>query len=273
MRRRAIPSSGEKLPVVGLGTWQQFDVGSSETARAPLKEVLRTLVALGGSVVDASPMYGRAEAVMGALSDALGLTDEIFAATKVWTRGRKDGIRQMEASMEKMRHRPMDLIQVHNLVDWQTHLDTLRDWRAEGRVRYTGVTHHRIAAFDQLARVIRTTDIDFVQLPYSLRTRRAEEQLLPLAAENDVAVIVNRPYEGGALFRAVDGIPLPEWARSFVDGWDQFFLKFILSRPEVTCVIPGTSDPEHCHSNMRAGYGPLPDEDTRRRMVRYFEQR
>jgi len=272
MRRREIPSSGELLPVVGLGTWQQFDVSTSEKARAPLKEVLRTIVKLGGSVVDSSPMYGRAERVVGELSEELGLTDEIFAATKVWTRGKQDGIRQMEASMDKMRHRPMDLTQVHNLVDWQTHLKTLRGWKKEGRVRYTGVTHYRTGAFDELARVIRKTDIDFVQLPYSIQTRRAEERLLPLAAENGVAVIVNRPYEGGALFRIVAGEPLPEWAQRFADGWDQFFLKFILSCPEVTCVIPGTSDPEHCRSNMRAGYGPLPDADTRQEMVRHFEQ-
>jgi diketogulonate reductase-like aldo/keto reductase len=272
MRRREIPSSGEMLPVVGLGTWQQFDVGSSEEVRAPLKEVLRTMVDLGGSVIDSSPMYGRAERVVGELSEELGLTDEIFAATKVWTRGREDGIKQMKASMAKMRHRPMGLMQVHNLVDWQTHLKTLRRWKEEGRVRYMGVTHYRTDAFDELARAIRTTDIDFVQLPYSIQTRRAEERLLPLAAENGVAVIVNRPYEGGALFRTVDGEPLPEWAQSFVDGWDQFFLKFILSRPEVTCVIPGTSDPDHCRSNMRAGYGPMPDEKMRERMVQHFEQ-
>ena len=272
MRRREIPSSGEMLPVVGLGTWQQFDVGTSEEARAPLKNVLRTLVDLGGSVVDSSPMYGRAEQVVGELSAELDLTGELFSATKVWTRGREDGIRQMETSMEKMRHRPMDLMQVHNLIDWETHLETLRDWKKEDRVRHTGVTHYRTGAFDELARVIRTTDIDFVQLPYSIQTRRAEERLLPLAAENGVAVIVNTPYEGGTLFRAVEGEPLPEWAQEFVDGWDQFFLKFILSRPEVTCVIPGTSDPAHCRSNMRAGYGPLPDDETRERMAQHFEQ-
>ena len=246
-------------------------MGTSEEARAPLKNVLRTLVDLGGSVVDSSPMYGRAEQVVGELSAELDLTGELFSATKVWTRGREDGIRQMETSMEKMRHRPMDLMQVHNLIDWETHLETLRDWKKEDRVRHTGVTHYRTGAFDELARVIRTTDIDFVQLPYSIQTRRAEERLLPLAAENGVAVIVNTPYEGGTLFRAVEGEPLPEWAQEFVDGWDQFFLKFILSRPEVTCVIPGTSDPEHCRSNMRAGYGPLPDDETRRRMVEHFE--
>ena len=234
--------------------------------------MLRTLMKLGGTVVDSSPMYGRAERVVGALSADLELMGETFAATKVWTPGKDDGIRQMEASMEKMRHHPIGLMQIHNLIGWETHPDTLRSWKDEGRVRYTGVTHYRVGAFDELARVIRETDIDFVQLPYSIQTRQAGEHLLPLAADHGVAVIINRPYEGGALFRAVGDEPLPEWAESFADGWDQFFLKFILSRPEVTCVVPGTSDPDHCRDDMRASYGPLPDADTRQRMVQYFEQ-
>jgi diketogulonate reductase-like aldo/keto reductase len=272
MRRRAIPSSGEMLPVVGLGTWQQFDVGEAESKRTPLKKVLRQMVELGGSVVDSSPMYGRAERVVGELSAELGLTDEIFAATKVWTRGKQDGIRQMKSSIEKMNSRPMDLMQVHNLMDWQTHLETLRTWKEEERIRYTGVTHYVTSAFDELASVITETGVDFVQLPYSIRTRQAEERLLPLAADNDTAVLVNQPYEGGRLFGAVGDRELPSWAQSFAETWGQFFLKFILARPEVTCVIPGTSDPEHLHDNMRAGYGALPDVDTRRRMAEYVDQ-
>jgi diketogulonate reductase-like aldo/keto reductase len=266
MRQREIPSSGEMLPVVGLGTWQQFDVGSG-ASRAPLKKVLQALVDAGGSVVDSSPMYGRAEAVVGELSRELGITDRIFGATKVWTRGRRDGIAQMEASIEKMNQAPMDLMQVHNLVDWRTHLDTLSAWKADGRVRYTGVTHYVRSAFDDLAQVIRERDVDFVQLPYSIRNRAAEDRLLPLAAENGVAVIVNQPYEGGALFRAVGDRDLPTWAASFADSWGQFFLKFILAHPAVTCVIPGTSDPEHMRDNAGAGTGPLPDDDTRERMA------
>lgn len=267
MRRREIPGTGEMLPVVGLGTWQQFDVGSDPSRRDPLKKVLQALIDAGGSVVDSSPMYGRAEAVVGELSRDLGITDQIFGATKVWTRGRSDGISQMEASIEKMNQAPMDLMQVHNLVDWRTHLDTLSEWKAEGRVRYTGVTHYVRSAFDDLAQVIRKRDVDFVQLPYSIRNRAAEDRLLPLAAENDVAVIVNQPYEGGSLFRAVGERPIPEWATSFADSWGQFFLKFILSHPAVTCVIPGTSDPEHMRDNAAAGTGPLPDTDTRERMA------
>ena len=267
MREREIPSSGEMLPVVGLGTWQQFDVGAGASRRAPLKKVLQALVDAGGSVVDSSPMYGRAEAVVGELSRELGITDRIFGATKVWTRGRRNGIEQMEVSIEKMNQAPMDLMQVHNLVDWRTHLDTLSTWKADGRVRYTGVTHYVTSAFDDLAQVIRERDVDFVQLPYSIRNRAAETRLLPLAAEQGVAVIVNQPYEGGSLFRAVGDRSLPDWAASFADSWGQFFLKFILSHPAVTCVIPGTSDPEHMRDNAGAGTGPLPDDDARERMA------
>jgi len=268
MRTRPIPVSGEPLPCVGLGTWQQFDVppGDAET-RTALKKVLRHLVNLGASVVDSSPMYGRAEQVVGELSAELGLADEIFGATKVWTRGKEDGIQQMERSMERMNQRPMDLMQVHNLIDWQTHLDTLQDWKAEGKVRYIGVTHYTLGAFDELASIIEGRNIDFVQLPYSIRTTRAEERLLPLAAENEVGVIVNEPFEGGSLFGRVENTPLPDWASTFdCESWAQFFLKYILGHEAVTCVIPGTSDPEHLRDNVRAGYGRLPDNDTRERM-------
>ena len=267
IRTRPIPSSGEPLPCVGLGTWRQFDVGPDAEARSALRDVLRTLVELGGSVVDASPMYGRAERVVGTLSRELGLVDEIFGATKVWTRGREDGVEQMTRSMKLMRQRPMDLMQVHNLLDWRTHLDTLQTWKADGRVRYVGVTHYTTAAFDDLAAVLRERPVDFVQLPYSIATTRAEERLLPLAADRNVGVIVNRPFEGGSLFGRVEGAALPDWAASFdCESWAQFFLKYLLGHEAVTCVIPGTSDPEHARDNLRAGYGRLPDADTRERM-------
>ncbi len=274
IRTRSIPTSGEPLPCVGLGTWQQFDVQPRATEkRASLKKVLRRLVDLGGSVIDSSPMYGRAEKTVGALSADLGLTDRIFGATKVWTRGRADGIRQMERSLERMNQHPMDLMQVHNLVDWQTHLDTLQSWKEEGKVRYIGVTHYTLGAFDDLASIIRNRDIDFVQLPYSIETTRAEKRLLPLAAENAVGVIVNGPFEGGSLFGRVDDEPLPEWTASFdCESWAQFFLKYILSHETVTCVIPGTSDPDHLRDNVRAGYGRLPDDDTRRRMRKTLQR-
>ena len=273
IRTRPLPSSGEPLPCVGLGTWRQFDVGPNATEkRAALKEVLRRLVDLGGSVIDSSPMYGRAEQVVGNLSAELGLTDEIFGATKVWTRGRQDGIRQMERSMDLMNQRPMDLMQVHNLVDWQTHLDTLQAWKEDGKVRYIGVTHYVLGAFDDLASIIKNRDIDVVQLPYSIQTTRAEERLLPLAAENNVGVLVNGPFEGGSLFGRVKGESLPDWAASFdCESWAQFFLKYILGHEAVTCVIPGTSDPEHLRDNVRAGYGRLPDDDTRERMRTHLQ--
>jgi len=267
IRTRPIPSSGEPLPCVGLGTWRQFDVGADADQRPALKEVLRRLVDLGASVVDSSPMYGRSERVVGELSAELGLTDQIFGATKVWTRGRDSGIAQMERSMDRMRQRPMDLMQVHNLLDWETHLDTLQRWKEEGTVRYIGVTHYVTSAFDELATVITRRDIDFVQLPYSIQTTRAERRLLPLAAEHDVGVIVNEPFEGGSLFGRVDDAPLPDWAASFdCESWAQFFLKYILGHEAVTCVIPGTSDPAHLTDNVRAAYGRLPDNDTRERM-------
>jgi diketogulonate reductase-like aldo/keto reductase len=273
IRTRPIPSSGEPLPCVGLGTWQQFDVGPDATEeRTALKEVLRRLVSLGGSVVDSSPMYGRAEQVVGALSAEVGLTGDLFGATKVWTQGRADGVRQMKRSMDRMNQQPMDLMQVHNLVDWQTHLDTLQSWKQEGKIRYVGVTHYTLGAFDDLASIIQNRDIDFVQLPYSIATTQAEERLLPLAAANDVGVIVNGPFEGGALFGHVEGKPLPDWADSFdCESWAQFFLKYLLGHKAVTCVIPGTSDPEHLRDNVRAGYGRLPDDDTRERMRTHLQ--
>lgn len=267
IRTRAIPSSGEPLPCVGLGTWRQFDVGPDSDQRPALKEVLRRLVDLGAAVIDSSPMYGRAERMVGTLSAELGITDRIFGATKVWTRGRDSGTAQMNRSMNLMHQRPMDLMQVHNLLDWKTHLDTLQRWKEDGTVRYVGVTHYVTSAFDELATVITSRDIDFVQLPYSIQTTRAERRLLPLADENDVGVIVNEPFEGGSLFARVDGKPLPDWAASFdCESWAQFFLKYILGHEAVTCVIPGTSDPAHLTENVRAAYGRLPDNNTRERM-------
>jgi aryl-alcohol dehydrogenase-like predicted oxidoreductase len=268
MSTRPIPASDEEIPVIGMGTWQTFDVGESEPERAPLRTVLRAFFEAGGRVIDSSPMYGRSEEVVGDLLAELDLLDPAFLATKVWTSGRDDGIRQMEESFRKMRTRTMDLMQVHNLVDWRTQLDTLGAWKREGRVRYVGVTHYRLGAFDELERIIRGESIDFVQLPYSIAVREAEARVLPAAADNDVAVLVMRPFEGGSLFSRVRGRRLPDWAVEFdCESWAQFFLKFILGHPAVTCPIPATSDPDHMRDNVRAGYGRLPDEAMRRRMV------
>ncbi|PSR55479.1 aldo/keto reductase [Adhaeribacter arboris] len=270
---RKIPSTNEPLPVVGLGTWQTFDVSPSPTVRAPLKEVLRQFVAMGGKLIDSSPMYGESEVVVGDLADELKVIKKLFMATKVWTQGRQQGITQMETSMREMRRNPLDLMQIHNLVDWQTHLATLRQWKAVGRIRYIGITHYLVSAFDNLEKIMRSESIDFVQLNYNITTREAANRLLPLAQDKNIAVIVNRPFESGSLFSAVKDKPLPEWAREFdCASWGQFFLKYILAHPAITCVIPATSKIKHLTDNMGAGYGRLPDAATRKRMEQYIEK-
>jgi diketogulonate reductase-like aldo/keto reductase len=265
---RAIPSSGEGLPAVGLGTWQTFDVGTADAEREPLREVVRRFVELGGRVVDSSPMYGAAERVVGDLAAGLGVTDRLFFATKVWTSGRDAGVDQMDRSLRLLRKRPLDLMQIHNLVDWRTHLATLRDWQQAGRIRYLGVTHYTASAYDDLERVLRAERLDFVQLNYSLGEREAERRILPLAQDRGVAVLVNRPFAQGGLFRRVRGQALPPWATDFdCASWAQFFLKWILAHPAVTCAIPATSKPDHLLDNMKAGVGRLPDAATRDKMA------
>ena len=273
MTTRPIPSSGEALPMVGVGTWQTFDVGADAAERALLAEVLRLLFEAGGTVIDSSPMYGRAEGVVGDLLHKAGTRQKAFLATKVWTEGRHRGIEQMEDSLRLLRTEKIDLMQVHNLVDWRIQLATVNLWKERGRVRYSGITHYTPGAFGRLASVIEGEKIDFVQLPYSIGVREAEDRLLPLCAEKGVAVIVNRPYEGGSLFCKVRGRELPGWAAEFdCASWGQFFLKYILGHPAVTCVIPGAARTRHLLDNVAAGSGRLPeDEKTRRRMVRLVE--
>ncbi|MCP3098328.1 aldo/keto reductase [Myxococcus sp. K15C18031901] len=269
MLTRPIPKSGEALPVIGLGTWQTFDVGADPAERAPLKEVLRRFLDSGARLVDSSPMYGRAERVVGDVLASLGDAPRPFLASKVWTTGRDAGRAQLEASVRDMGHGRMDLLQVHNLVDWRTHLPVLREWKAAGRVRYVGITHYARGAFDELERLMRDEPLDFVQLPYSLALRDAEKRLLPAAAAHGVAVLVMQPFATGDLFQRVRGKPLPEWAADFDCGsWAQFFLKFVLGHPAVNCPLPATSKPEHVADNLRAGLGRLPDEKTRARMAR-----
>lgn len=264
---RAIPSSRETLPVIGLGTWQTFDVGAA-AERAPLRQVLQRFVALGGRVVDSSPMYGRAEAVVGDLAGELTLRDQLFLATKVWTSGRAAGIAQMEASLRHFRTKVVDLIQVHNLVDWRTHLPTLRDWKQAGRIRYSGVTHYTASAYGDLEAIMKAEPLDFVQLNYSLVEREAERRLLPLAAERGIAVLINRPFAEGALFRRVRGQAVPPWAAELgCRTWAQLFLKWIAAHPAVTAVIPATARPEHLEDNMAAGVGTLPDPAMRERIA------
>jgi aryl-alcohol dehydrogenase-like predicted oxidoreductase len=271
MMTRPIPSSGEALPVVGLGTSRVFEVGKSAQARAPLLEVLETLFAAGGKVIDTSPMYGTAEIVVGDLLRDLGARDRAFLATKVWTRGRAQGMAQMRHSMSKFRSTLIDLMQVHNLLDWQAQLFTLRAWKEGGWFRYIGITHWTRESLPELARVIGLEALDFVQLPYSLAEPEAEDRLLPLAADRGVAVLVNRPYARGALFRAVRGRELPAWAGEFdCQSWGQFFLKFVLSHPAVTCAIPATRNPDHMADNVGAGRGRLPDAAQRARMLEFW---
>ena len=271
--KRPIPRSGEMLPVIGVGTWQTFDVGPNAPERAELKEVLRLLVAGGGTVVDSSPMYGEAERVVGDLTADLNLRDKLFFATKVWTRGRDAGIRQMEASFRLMRTQRMELMQVHNLQDVGIHERTIKEWKAAGRIRYSGITHYHSGAYGDLERLVKSREWDFVQFNYSMAEREAEARLLPACAEAGVAVIANRPFSMGALFPRVKGKALPAWAAEFdCASWAQFFLKYLLSHPAVTCAIPGTSRTAHLKDNLQAGIGRLPDAKTRRRMVEYLEQ-
>jgi diketogulonate reductase-like aldo/keto reductase len=271
--KRVIPGTQESLPVIGLGTARTFDIPSTEEIPKTLREVMRLFVKHGGRVVDSSPMYGTAEAVVGNVSAALSVNDRLFLATKVWTSGRETGIQQLEQSMRHLHADRIDLMQVHNLVDTQTHLKTLKDWQQQQRVRYIGVTHYLVDAYDELMRIVSTEDIDFVQFNYNIATREAEARLLPLCAKHGVAVLVNEPFKTGALFSKVAGQALPAWAAEFdCRSWAQFFLKFIISHPAVTCTIPATSDPAHLVDNMQAGTGRLPDAATRERMANYVRQ-
>jgi diketogulonate reductase-like aldo/keto reductase len=268
MATRKIPSSGESLPVIGLGTWQTFDVGAGSVGRAPLEAVLKEFAALGGKLIDSSPMYGNSESVAGDLMAKLALRENLFIASKVWTSGKQDGIAQMNASMEKLRAKPIDLMQVHNLLDVETHLATLREWKGQGIVRHIGVTHYTASAHDAVARVIAKHPVDFIQINYSVGEREAEQRLLPLAKEQGVAVIANRPFAGGDLFRRVRAKPLPPWAVGIdCTSWAQLLLKFVVSHPAITCAIPATSKVEHLRDNMKAGYGRMPDEMLRARIA------
>ncbi|XXQ53534.1 aldo/keto reductase [Xenophilus aerolatus] len=260
MHTRPIPSSGEALPVIGCGTWLGFDhaPGSADYQRLP--GVLAALFAAGGRVIDSSPMYGRAEENTGTLLAAAPGDGTPFIATKVWTRGREAGIAQMQESMRRLRTQRIDLMQIHNLVDWKVHLSTLRDWKARGRIRYLGITHYTPSAHDEVEAVLRAEALDFLQINYALDDRAVEQRLLPLAAERGVAVIVNQPFGGGGLLRRLRDRPLPPWAAEIgCSSWAQVLLKFVLSHPAVTCAIPGTSRPEHMADNAAAGSGMLPD--------------
>ena len=271
MLTRLIPSSGESLPVIGVGTYKGFDVGSAGKDRAALADVLRALFSANGSVVDSSPMYGRAEGVVGDLLAALSARQKTFVATKVWTEGRATGIDQMNRSMKLLRSDPIDLMQVHNLVDWRTQLGTLRAWKAEGRIRYLGITHYSSSAYADLEKIMRAEALDFVQLNYSLDEREAERRLLPLAAERGIAVLVNLPFGQGRLFKMLRGKPVPAWLQQAgCATWSQALLKFVLANEAVTCVIPGTGNPVHMAENCLAGEAPLLDAGMIHKLKEYW---
>lgn len=261
------------MPVVGLGTWPVFDVGADEAARRPLREVVKALVAAGGRMIDTSPMYGRSEGVVGDIVAELGLREKVFLATKVWISGRERGIEQMQRSASLMKSPIVDLMQIHNLVDWKTQLATLRDMKANGKLRYIGITHYTTGSLAELARILETENgIDFVQLGYSLATREAETRLLPVASQRGVAVIVNQPFERGDLFRSVRGKTLPDWAAELdCASWAQLFLKYLLGDPAITCVIPATNKPDHMADNLKSGFGRLPDQKQREQIRRLWE--
>lgn len=274
MLRRKIPSAadGESIPVVGMGTWNTFDVGGGTQEREPLKKVLEVFYAAGARLIDSSPMYGNAEKVTGDLVQQLGKQPGTFFATKVWTSGRDKGLAQIERSMRSMKVERLDLLQIHNLLDWRTHAPSLRQLKSEGKIRYAGVTHYTVGAHDELESVLRAAPFEFAQFNYSIGTRAAEQRLLPYCQERGIGVLINRPFEEGALFTRVGNRKLPGYAKELgCTSWAQLFLKFIVSHPAVTCVIPATSRAEHMQDNLQAGFGPMPDAAMRERMARDFE--
>lgn len=270
IEKRLIPGTDEMLPVVGLGTSDEFSTQSEQEKKA-LGEVLQLLLDNGAKLVDTAPAYGNSESVLGELFSSLSVTDDLFVSTKVRTRGKDAGLAQMDKSQSLLGKRPLDLMMVHSLVDVDTQLQSLREWQEEGRVRYIGVTHHRTSEHSALEKLVENEKMDFIQCNYSVLETEAENRLLPMAADKGLAVMINRPFQNGSYFGKVKGKVLPEWAAEFdCESWAQFTLKYILSNPHVTCVIPATSNPKHIVDNVRAGFGRLPDQDMRKRMRAYI---
>ena len=268
MARRIIPSTGELLPVIGLGTSRVFDTNLSEKSLNPRKEIVKALLDHGGSLIDTSPMYGRAEEVTGKIAQDLKVNDRLFLATKVWIEGKEAGEIQMNASSKKLNKAVIDLMQIHNLLDWKTHIKTLYKWKEQGKINYIGISHFRSNAFNQIEKIITKERIDFAQFNYSLEEREAEKRLLPLCREKGVATLINRPFMRGKLFKAVARKKLPSWTYEYnVNTWSQFFLKFILANQAVTTVIPATSNPAHMIDNLIGGIGPIPEVGLQKKMV------
>ncbi|HEX7014237.1 MAG TPA: aldo/keto reductase [Cyclobacteriaceae bacterium] len=268
--KRRIPGTRESVTAIGVGTWETFDVDSSRAQDLePLREVLTLFVGKGGNVIDTSPMYGFAERNVGTLSTEAGINQQLFLATKVWTSGKENGIAQMKESLQLLKRDKIDLMQIHNLVDWKTHIKTLREWKDKGTIRYIGITHYRENAYQEMESIMNSEPIDFIQVNYNIVDRKAADRLLPLAAEKGIGVIISQPFGYGRLFDRVKSKTLPEWAGEFdCRSWAQFFLKYIISHPAVTCAIPGTGVPAHLLDNIQAAYGRLPDEAARERMVK-----
>jgi diketogulonate reductase-like aldo/keto reductase len=269
---KAIPKTGEQIPVIGMGSWITFDVGTDARARADRVRVLQEFFDHGGGMIDSSPMYGSSEAVIGHCLKQIRNTDTLFSATKVWIVGKQFGINQMNKSFSLWDVPQFDLMQIHNMLSWETHLETLKEWKREGRIRYIGITTSHGRRHEELEAALKQEDFDFVQFTYNILDREVEQRLLPLAAERGIAVIINRPFRRGDLFGYTIGKELPEWTQEFdCHNWAQFLLKFIVSHPAVTCTIPATSRVEHMRENMGAGSGKLPDAKTRQKMIQYFE--
>jgi diketogulonate reductase-like aldo/keto reductase len=270
---KKIPSNNQLIPAIGMGSSRTFDVDLlDKLAMQSCRDVLSTFYQMGGTVIDSSPMYGRSEQVLGKIVKQLRIENKLFTATKVWTDGQQPGINQMRESMQLLNDKPLDLMQVHNLRDLRNHLKTLKTWREQGIINYIGVTTSRVSVFPEIAKVMRTEPIDFVQFNYSIDTTEAEQQLLPLARDKGIATMINRPFERAALFRKVAGKALPEWARDYqINSWAQWFLKFIISNPDVTCVIPATSKVKHMQDNMMAGLGPQPGAKVRQQMIDFMQ--
>lgn len=271
MIKRRIPSSDESLPVIGLGTYSVFDVASTADELAPRAAIVDLLIEKGGSLIDSSPMYGRSEKVVGDIVSKDGRREKLFLATKVWTDGKSSGEQQMQDSADLMQAGVIDLMQVHNLRDLDTQMQNIREWQQDGKIRYSGITEYRESALEELEAAMRKYKPQFIQINYSLGESAADDQLLPLAADMGIGVLVNRPFMAGRLFSAVRGTSLPDWATPFADSWGQFFLKFIVSNENVSCVIPATTKPHHMQDNLGAGFGQLPNRETRRKMIDFVE--
>ena len=269
---RPIPSSGEQLPVMGMGSSRTFDVAMDEQVLADLTKVLRIFFDRQGALIDSSPMYGAAESVLGEILSRLPNKDKLFAATKVWTDGQQAGIAQMQESSRRIKVPAFDLMQVHNLRDWNLHLATLRRWKEEGKIRYLGITTSHKRFHGELEQIMRKSQLDFVQFSYNIDNRLAEERLLPIAADRGIATLINRPFQRGSLFKRTRGEPLPDLAKELgCESWGQFFLKFIIGHPAVTCLIPATSKAHHMADNMGANFGPVPDDAQRQEMLNIYE--